>query len=156
MKVPEAAELTAFARLVDELAIRDLAARYIDAVYRRDPEAWSATWAEESSWSVLGTEVQGRTQIVAFWRQAMDGFPFVAMQMHSGTLTLRGEEADGRWYLSEHLIDRQGEKQLIHGIYNDRYVKKAGCWLFRSRRYDIIYQGAPDLSGTTWPVPGDR
>ena len=29
----------------DDLAIRDLAARYIDAVNRDDTPAWAATWA---------------------------------------------------------------------------------------------------------------
>jgi len=70
----------------DELAIRSLVARYVDAVYRRDEDDWAATWAEKASWSVMGKVVTGRNQIVALWLQAMDLFSFVAMQIHSGTV----------------------------------------------------------------------
>jgi ketosteroid isomerase-like protein len=38
----------------DELAIRALVARYADAVCRRDPDAWAATWAEDCKWDLGG------------------------------------------------------------------------------------------------------
>lgn len=147
--------MSALDLVADELAIRSLVARYIDAVYRRDKEDWAATWAEESRWSVLGTVVTGKEQVVAVWLQAMDRFPFVAMQMHSGTLDMNGAVASGRWYLSEYLIDQKGTRQMIIGIYSDQYIKEGGQWLFQERRYDIMYQGPPDLSGDIAPYPAD-
>ena len=40
--------------LEDELALRNLMARYVDAVNRYDADAWIATWAEDGVWNLLG------------------------------------------------------------------------------------------------------
>jgi len=44
---------------------------------------------------------------------------------------------------------------MIIGVYSDEYIKEEGRWLFRKRRYDILYQGPPDLSGQTAGFPAD-
>lgn len=130
--------------IADELAIRDLAARYIDAVNRRDEAAWSATWAERGAWEIMGHRVEGRDGVVGFWRGAMAGFPFAFMQLGSGTLELTGgDEATGRWYLTEHLEQPDGSRVQVLGCYEDRYVREGGGWRFAERRYAILRQ-APE------------
>ena len=37
-----------------ESAIRQLHARYIDAVWRQDPEAYGDCWAEDAHWKYMG------------------------------------------------------------------------------------------------------
>ena len=54
--------------LQDELALRDLMARYVDAVNRSEAAAWAATWAEDGVWSLLGTSVSGRDNILELWQ----------------------------------------------------------------------------------------
>ena len=44
--------MTAALAAEDELAIRGLLARYGDAVCRRDPQAWIATWAPDCTWDL--------------------------------------------------------------------------------------------------------
>lgn len=155
MSREDEARMANLAHVADELAIRALASRYIDAVYRRDKDAWASTWAEESSWSVMGEILHGRDRIVEFWLQAMAMFSFVAMQMHSGSVEISGAQATGRWYITEHIIDQEGNRIMIVGVYSDRYVKEGGAWLFQQRRYDILYQGPPDLSGNAIGFPSD-
>lgn len=124
----------------DELAIRDLAARYIDAVNRRDAEAWGATWSEQGVWEILGNRVEGREPIVAFWNGAMAGFSFTFMMLGSGTLAIEGDRASGRWYLTEHLVGVDGSASMVCGVYEDRYVREQGEWRFAERRYAILRQ----------------
>jgi hypothetical protein len=128
-------------RVADELAIRALVARYIDAVNRRDEAAWSATWAARGAWEIMGHRVEGRAEVTAFWRAAMAGFPFAFMQLGSGTLEFTGEDtASGRWYLSEHLEQPDGGRVQVLGCYEDRYTREDGAWCFAERRYAILRQ----------------
>jgi ketosteroid isomerase-like protein len=124
-----------------ELAIRDLAARYIDAVNRRDAADWGATWSERGVWEIFGQRVEGRAAIVPFWEAAMAGFPFAFMQLGSGTLELGGADAaSGRWYMTEHLVTADGQALLTLGRYDDRYVREDGAWRFALRTYTMLRQ----------------
>lgn len=139
--------------LEDELALRDLSARYVDAVNRGDGLSWRATWSEDASWFLMGQEVKGRDNILAFWRQTMELFNFVVMTLNSGTVDIEGNAATGRWYVTEHLSMKGAEPATILGVYDDKYIKFDGQWLIQSRGYHMLYQGAPDLSGTYQPYP---
>ena len=118
----------------DRQAIADLVARYADAVCRRDGEAWGATWADDGLWQLPGApEVRGRDNLVAFWNQAMAGFPFVAQLVHNGTTELSGDTATGRWYITEHLKTADGGGMFNIGVYQDRFVRTADGWRFAER-----------------------
>ena len=128
--------------------IRQLVERYADAVNRVDPKDWGATWAPDGVWDLGGREVAGRDAIVGFWSQIMPGFPFVVQIVHSGVADLvDASHATGRWYLSEYMHRPDGVKNHGIGCYRDSYVKIDGKWLFERRRYDLLYNGPPDLSG---------
>lgn len=138
----------------DELAIRALAARYIDAVNRYHADDWIATWSEDATWDLLGMEVQGRDAILQTWQGAMGGFEFALMMLSSGTIEVDGKQATGRWYLTEHLKTKDGDSSMVLGVYDDEYSSESGSWLFTKRRYNILYRGPQDLSGDYAPYPG--
>jgi hypothetical protein len=140
---------------LDELAIRDLNARYIDAVNRYHAGDWAATWSEDATWDLLGNVIEGRDAILATWQGAMGSFEFALMMLNSGTLRLDGQQGTGRWYLTEHLKPGEGDAQMVLGVYDDEYSCASGSWLFTRRSYRIIYQGPPDLSGTYTPYRPD-
>jgi hypothetical protein len=140
---------------LDELAIRDLVARYIDAVNRYHSDDWAATWSESATWNLMGMEVSGRDAIVELWTTAMAGFEFAIMMLNSGTVSVDGESASGRWYLTEHLKPVEGDTNITLGVYDDEYRREDGAWLFSRRSYQIIYQGPPDLSGNYTPFRPD-
>ena len=135
----------------DELAIRDLVARYIDAVNRYHQADWTATWSESATWNLMGMEVDGRDAIVGLWQGAMQSFDFALMMLNSGTLEIDGDTASGRWYITEHIKPTEGDPNITLGVYDDRYVKENGQWLFAHRHYNVIYQGAADYSGNYTP-----
>ena len=105
----------------DELALRNLMSRYIDAVARRDGDAWAATWCEDATWSFPGSEVSGRASILALWRQMMEGFDFALMMPSSCLFEIDGDTASGHWYIQEHTRDREGNCAMLLSRYRDRY-----------------------------------
>lgn len=124
----------------DDFAIRDLAARYIDAVNRDDTPAWAATWAEQACWEVLGNRAEGREQVLAMYAGARGMFSFVFMMLGSGTLEIDAPHASGRWYLTETLVRTDGTPVSVCGCYEDRYIREDGEWRFAERCYRILRQ----------------
>jgi hypothetical protein len=139
--------------VADELAIRDLNARYIDAVNRVDAVAWRATWAEAARWRIFGTEFSGRDAILEIWKGAMSQFDFVVMALNSGTLEQSGGVVSGRWYVTEFLRSRDGSGRMVLGVYRDEYARESGTWRYALRSYHVIHQAAFDLSGAHQPIP---
>ena len=138
--------------LQDELALRGLMARYVDAVNRSAAAAWAATWAEAGVRSLLGTAVSGRDNILGLWQQMMSGFEFAIMLPSSCLFDIQDTRASGHWYLHEYTRDLEGNASTILSRYLDTYIKRDGQWLYQSREYSIIYHGAPDLSGSYSPL----
>ncbi len=137
----------------DELALRDLMARYVDAVNRYDAEAWIQTWAEDGVWNLLGNPVEGRDSILGLWQQMMATFEFALLLPSSCLFEVDGDSASGHWYLHEYSRDLEGNRSTILSRYDDTYVRRDGRWLFKSRDYGFIYNGAPDLSGDFTRLP---
>ena len=129
--------------LEDRIAIRELLETYADAVCRVDAEAWGSTWAEDGLWEMpdfpgMGT-ITGRTNIVAFWKEAMKHFPGVVFVVTPGSIVVDGDEARVGSYASE-VYDQNGVTQRDLGRYEDVVVKRGGRWLFKSRRFRNIHR----------------
>jgi uncharacterized protein (TIGR02246 family) len=123
----------------DRVAINDVLARYVDGVNRRDAELWASSWDEAAEWVLFDPEpVKGREAIVAAWRQAMTGFPFVVMYVTQGAVTIDGDHAEGHSYSSEVAETADGRKLRVYGAYDDRYRRRDGVWGFASRRFTIL------------------
>ncbi|MDJ0877270.1 MAG: nuclear transport factor 2 family protein [Halieaceae bacterium] len=135
----------------NELAIRDLNARYIDAVNRYNADDWIATWSPTATWDLMGHVVEGSEAILQTWQGAMSGFEMVVMMLSSGTIQVESEKATGRWYLTEHLNPKDGDANMTLGVYNDEYALEDGRWVFTRRSYNVIYQGPQNLSGNYIP-----
>ena len=147
-------------RVAAELDIRNLVARYADAIHRRDPADWGDTWAEDGIWRLPGLDdpteqitMTGRDTLVTAWQTAMAGFPFVWHAIHSGHIAWDGDVATGRWYLSERLLTADGQGLEIFGVYDDRYRHTDAGWRFCERAFAILYRGPADLAGERFACP---
>ena len=125
--------------MTDEEAIRQLVARYADAVSRRDADAWSTTWTADAVWDLGGKHAEGKEAIVELWQASMRSFGSVLQLVHQGTTTVDGDAATGRWYLHEEST-RTGERVRYFGVYDDEYSRTAEGWRFSRRRYTLLLE----------------
>ncbi|VWX60855.1 conserved hypothetical protein [Sphingorhabdus sp. 109] len=123
----------------DRLAIRELHDAYCDAVLRKNPEDWGALWTEDAVWSLMGTEVVGRENIVNLWNGAMAQFDAVSFLGIPASLEVTGNTASGRYQTHEILVEK-GEPRVAGGRYNDEFVKVDGQWLYSKRIFVVVAQ----------------
>ena len=133
--------------------IADLVHRYSDAVCRKDRAQWAATWAEDAHWDLgKGRISTGKADIVELWQRSVDQLVQVVQMVHNGTVTVDGDTATGRWYVSEHVSRSNGALGIMLAWYDDTYVRVDDQWLFSSRTLGSLYHGPPDLSGDFTPL----
>ena len=137
--------------LADELAIRELATRYAEAVIDYDEKAWGALWTEDGRWEVMGRVSEGREATVALWKELMATLEGVIQIPHSGRVELNGDTATGRWTISEHGRMQGGQPMLLMAAYYDRYRREPDGWRISERRLQPLYAGPPDLTGDLLP-----
>ena len=137
----------------DELAIRNLLARYADAVCRRDASAWIATWAMDCFWDLGGGRVtRGRDETLALWKDSIGKYRWVAQLPASGVVERVDGAVRGRWYVLE-LNQRADGSGVMHlGHYRDTYRCTDEGWRFGSRTFHLVYRGAMD-PGSVNPLP---
>lgn len=124
--------------IADQLAIRALNEAYADAVFRRDAHSWSATWAEDAEWDLLGNVVSGRAAITQMWLGAMANYPFAAFFVQLGSLALDGDRGEGVVYTQEVLEQADGTLLRTVGRYLDSYGKRDGEWRFVRRSFSML------------------
>lgn len=124
---------------ITETALRQLVARYCDAVIHHDDDECRSVWAADAVWDV-GERVQGRDAIVASWsklRKRYDWFVQTApnavfeVDEQAGTATGRVTTVE-RFHHS-----KTGPGEQL-GVYHDRYVRRDGTWLIAERRWEQI------------------
>jgi len=135
---------------LETLAVSQLNARYCDAVMRRDSNAWRKLWHAKARWYFLGEWLQGQDAIVARWEAAMSGFPVVYHLINSEIIDATTDQATSRVYIDEEIVTADGTPLRFIGVYNDHCVKQGDNWLYRSRRFDLMYQGPGALNRKGW------
>ena len=129
-------------RVGDELALRNLVARYADAVTRMDAAALRDLFAPDGEWIVTGHgEPRGHDEIVAFLAGLLANWNGIVHALLSGTITFDTTDpfrATGRWYISEFGQTKGGDEVFFAGVYHDEYTRDGGVWRFARRRYDSL------------------
>ena len=142
--------------VADELAIRNLVARYCHAIADRDDKAWAECWSADAEWSVLGQVSSGREAILARYLSLVGGgLRFVEQVATDGVIEVEGDAARGRWRIAETIFPKQGPALVNRGSYDDAYRRdRDGVWRFARREFKAYYFGAPDLSAEPRPSSG--
>jgi uncharacterized protein (TIGR02246 family) len=140
----------------DARLIADLVHRYADAVVHQDAERWAACWGEDDVvWDLgKGRLIMGKEAIVAYWLEAIAELDTVVQTVQNGQVTVDGDEASARWYITEHVARADGGRHMLLAFYDDTYRCVDGRWLVTSRRLTQLYHGPPDLSAPFLPPPG--
>lgn len=127
----------------DRLALHELVMIYGDAVTRKDSSAWGNTWSEDAIWSVPNfpglEKVEGRSQIVKKWEDAMKNYKYIVFTAHLGSLEINKNSAKGTTYTIEVSTDTEEKKAQIHGQYLDDFIKINKQWYFTKRTFSILH-----------------
>ncbi len=129
-------------RLADLEAIRDLARRYADCVWRQDAEGAIALFTDDA---VMDTgdrpPIRGREALLRSYRDMVGGdrfHPFV----HNHVIELDGDRATGVCYLDLRATIG-GECKTGVGYYEDVYARRADGWKFASRKLALEFLVEP-------------
>jgi hypothetical protein len=132
--------------LVAEAAIRQLHARYIDAVWRKDIEAFAECFTQDAHWEIAGLQIRGRAAIGNQLSKLLAASERVLMFVGLPILDVSHATATGRIYITEYIKRLDGSALRTIGVYYDHYIDAGPRWLFQSRQLSLAYRGAPDLS----------
>jgi ketosteroid isomerase-like protein len=124
--------------LADREAIRDLARRYADCVWRKDFPGAVELFSEDG---VMDTgdrpPIRGRAALLEAY-QGMVGDADFQPFVHNHVIELQGDHATGRCYLDLR-GSRDGRSMIGAGYYDDEYVRVGGEWKFRSRKLTMCH-----------------
>jgi hypothetical protein len=129
-----------------ELAIRQLAASYTDAVNRRSPEDAAAVWAPDGVLLFFGREVVGAETLLKAYRRTFSSFELLFQMTHTGLVVVDGDRARARWWISEinQSVD-DPRHRMFYGLYQDELVRTDAGWRFARRQLDEIRSVLLDL-----------
>ena len=136
-----------------ECAIRQLHARYTDAVWRRDYDAFADCFTEDAQWRISGMVLDGRVEIVWNLKRLLPRFRRVLMTFRTPILSVADGAATGRTYVTEQSVLLDGTPAMTIGIYYERFVDQGDRWRCSWRLFQLHYMGAEDLSGPFFDNP---
>jgi ketosteroid isomerase-like protein len=132
--------------LLAESGIRQLHARCVDAVWRKDTAAFVDCYAEDGEWKIAGMHMRGRGEIGSRFEQLIGRNQRVLMRFGTPVLEVAGGTASGRTYTTEYVKRVDGQALMTIGNYYERFVEQGDRWRFQWRHFDLYYLGRPDLS----------
>jgi hypothetical protein len=139
--------------VVAEAAIRQLHARYADAVWRKDLGAFGDCFTEDAEWRISGLVCRGRAEIVGNLRRLLPLFHRVLMTFRTPILEVGNGTATGRTYVTEQNAFVNGRAGSSIATYYERFVDQGDRWRFSWRLFQLHYLGPADLSGPFFQNP---
>jgi hypothetical protein len=137
-----------------EFEIRQLHARYADAVWRADYEAFGNCFVEDAEWRVGGRIMRGRAEILANIKRLRPMAYRILMTFRTPLVDLPGDgTASARTYVTEHnvFVDERPGNSI--GIYFERFVNTPEGWRFKWRLFQTHYVGLADIQGPLYDNP---
>jgi ketosteroid isomerase-like protein len=127
--------------------IRDLHARYTDAVWRKDFMAFGECFTQDSEWRIGGLELRGRVQITQAIETILGNFRRVFITFQAPILDIANGRVSARTYMQEQVARMDGSANIAIGRYYEIFAEEEGRWRFAWRLFELHYSGPPDLSG---------
>ena len=131
------------ARLMDELAIRDLSHRYAMALDANDLEAWRGLFSEAVIFESGTSAPRGLAEVLHIPDNQLKRYKKTLHSVTTQRVSLDGDRATGETYCIAHHIyedfhrDDQLPFDLSHNFlirYDDDYAREDGRWVFARRR----------------------
>ncbi len=136
-----------------DCAVRQLQARFNDAVWRKDARDFAACFALDGEWKIAGLHIQSRQTIEEMFGTLLAPYDQVFFDSGTPLLDISGPEVVSRCPAVEQAKLLDGSSVMTIGVYHDRYVEEGTRWLFRHRHWSLHYRGPSDLSADLVPSP---
>jgi uncharacterized protein (TIGR02246 family) len=151
MNQPQLADLERRLKMVeDELAIRNLAARFTDAVNERDAGAFRRVWTEDAVWEIgppRGALAEGLDAIVEMFVRLLQPETLFIQLTHSGMIDFTGPDSATARFTERERGKGQNDYYENLAIYRDELVRTANGWRFEARVYEYRYLDTSAFSG---------
>lgn len=129
-----------------ECAIRQLQARCVDAVWRKDAESFADCYTEDGEWKLAGMHLRGRAEIKSGFEKLTAPCERIVMFLGTPVLEAGPGLASARTLATEYVKNTDGQVIRTLGIYYERFVEHDNRWLFSWRHWTLHYYGPPDFS----------
>ena len=138
----------------DELSIRNLVARYTDAVNGRALASFRQLWTDDAVWEIgppLQSRADGVEEIVALLRRLLQAEQYFMQLTHSGVIEVKGDRATARFVERER---GRGESSYYDSlaVYEDLLMREADGWRFAKRFYHYRFLDQSPFGGEAFPV----
>lgn len=140
-------------RIVDELDIRLLGARFADAAIRGDARAFSALWAPDCEWEItepLPAKASGNADVTSIFVRLREGWGFFVQAAFNPIVSVRPDRlaARARFTVEEVAKTAAGDRSYHNlALYDDDLVRVDGCWRFKRRVYRYLWLSQKPLPG---------
>jgi ketosteroid isomerase-like protein len=144
--------------LADRFEIEALRGEFTDALMMRDFDRFTSRFTSNGAWRIpyIDVEFESREAIRAGIERMQGLWDYFVQTVHPGTITVDGEAASGRAYVSEFGHMHDGRTELNYAIYHDRYARTADGWRSTERVYEVRFLdrtsragSAPDQQGAS-------
>ena len=136
-----------------ECGIRQLYARFVDAVWRQDADAFAQCYTADGVWKIAGMEIVGRAALADACRKLLGRCSHIQLMPQPAILEIDGNEAVGRQHMIELARMLDGSSAMTIGINYDRYRVVEGSWRISWRHWTTQYRGPVDMSGPFVDAP---
>jgi uncharacterized protein (TIGR02246 family) len=135
-----------------EFDIRQLQARYADALWRKDPESFAALFTVDGEWKVSGMHLKGREQIRETFARYMKHTGRTLMTFRTPIVDVVDGVLTARTYVTESNKFADGQTADTVGIYYERFAEELGRLRFAYRHWNMYYIGPPGLTAEFYEV----
>ncbi|HTJ36068.1 MAG TPA: nuclear transport factor 2 family protein [Dactylosporangium sp.] len=134
--------MTDMQALSDRVEIAALPGEFTDAASVRDYDRFVALFTEDGIWRIpgAGVDFHGRPEIRAGIERLQSAWEFFIQNVHPGSISITGDTATARVYVSELGRFRTGDFHANYSVYHDRYRRTDAGWRFAERSYEVKYQ----------------
>lgn len=135
-----------------EFQVRQLQARYADALWRKDPESFGDLFAVDAIWKVAGMTLRGREEIRSAFARFMVHTGRTLMTFRTPIIDLVDGVVTTRTYVTESNKFADGQTAETVGVYHEKFTQEGDRWLFAYRHWNMYYIGPPGLTADFYDV----